>query len=165
MGLITFKGTLLILFGLLAIIIPMAPISSTPLFFEIPDIVICIIFSWLLNDPKNTPVSSILFLSLMADIMWQRPLGLWPMFILIASELVRYYRLKITNQGIVTKLFYFTIFLIFINCGVKFLSLVGILRPLDFSIWLNHFLLTILSFSIVNVILENTIFKHEKKPN
>lgn len=156
------KGLYFLLLGTIVIIIPTAPISTAPTIIEIPDILICLIFSWLVLDQKSAPLLSILFLCLFADILWMRPIGLWPMFILLTSELVRHYRLRIINQSILFKFFCFLLFFITANAGVELLSLVVALKPIDFMVWLKHFLFTVLLFPIVNICLEHTIFRRER---
>ncbi len=91
-----------------------------------------------------------------------RPIGLWPMFVILASELVRHYRLRIVDQSILFKFSCFLIFVIIVNAGVKLLSLVVALKPFDFMVWLKHFLFTVLSFPIINFSLEYTIFKRDR---
>ncbi|PQM56790.1 MAG: hypothetical protein CML39_02515 [Rhodobacteraceae bacterium] len=162
MGEIFIKGLYFLLLGAIVIIIPIAPISAEPTIIEIPDTLICLIFSWLVLDQKSAPLLSILFLCLLADILWMRPIGLWPMFILLASELVRHYRLRIVNQSTLVKFFCFLLFFSIINTGVKLLSLVVALKPLDFMIWLKYFLFTVLLFPIVNFCLECTIFRRKQ---
>ena len=162
MAVISFRGLLFLFLGFMAIIIPTAPISSSPTIIETPDILICLIFSWLLGDSKSAPIFSILALCLLADILWHRPLGLWPMFVLLASEFVRSYRLRIKNQRTLIKFFYFLYFFVIINLGVKLFSVLGALKSLDFVVWSKHFLFTMMSFPIINIFLEYTVFRRHR---
>ena len=162
MGLISFRGVLFLFLGFIAVIGPTAPISNSPSGIETPDILLCLIFSWVVYDPRSASVWSILALCLLADILWLRPLGLWSMLTLIASELVRHYRLDIIKQSILTQSFYFLIYFCLINAGVQLIYVIGVLKSLDFTVWLKYFLVTCIAFPILNLALVRTIFRREK---
>ncbi len=162
MAIVSLRAGLFLFLGFIAIILPTAPISIVPTIIESPDILICLIFSWLIYDPKSASVWSILILCLFADILWLRPIGLWPMAVLIATELTRNFRLRIKNQSHLIKFILFVMFFCVVNMGVKVVSLLGALKSLDFVVWLKYFLVTILSFPIVNILLGNTIFRRDK---
>ena len=160
---VSIRGGFFLLLGFLAIILPTAPISSIPTMIETPDYLICLIFAWLVCDPKSSPFLSILFLSVLADILWQRPLGLSPIFILLLTEIIRHFHLRFLYQSILFKWFYFFGFLILLNLGTNLLSIIAALTPLDFKVWFNRFLFTILIFPIVNILLEYTVFNQHWK--
>lgn len=157
------RGVFFLFFGVLAIVFPTAPISSFPTLIETPDYLVCIIFVWLICEPKSAPFISILFLSLFADILWQRPLGLSPIFVLLLTELIRYSQVKVLNQSILLKWGYFVLFLILLNMGINLISLIAAVPPLDFKVWIRRFLFTILTFPIVNILLEYTVFSQNKR--
>ena len=162
MGLISFRGLLFLFLGFIAVIGPTAPISNSPSGIETPDILLCLIFSWVVYDPRSASVWSVLALCLLADILWLRPLGLWSMLTLIASELVRHYRLDIIKQGTLTQSFYFLIYFCLIIAGVQLIYVIGVLKSLDFTVWLKYFLVTCIAFPILNLALVRIIFRREK---
>ena len=160
---VSIKGVFFLFLGVMAIVLPTAPISSFPTLIETPDYLVCIIFAWLIYEPKSAPFVSILFLSLLADILWQRPLGLYPIFFLLLTELIRYTQVKALNQSIFFKWVYFVLFLIFLNVGIILISLIAAVPPLDFKVWIKRFLFTIFTFPIVNILLEYTVFSQYKR--
>ena len=160
---VSIRGGIFLFLGVLAVVLPTAPISTFPTLIETPDYLVCIIFVWLICEPKSAPFFSILFLSLLADILWQRPLGLSPIFVLFLTELIRYAQVKVLNQSILLKWVYFVLFLILLNMGINLISLIAAVPPLDFKVWIRRFLFTILTFPIVNILLEYTVFSQNKR--
>ena len=79
---VSIRRVFFLFLGVLAVVFPTAPISSFPTLIETPDYLVCIIFVWLICEPKSAPFGSIMFLTLLADIFWQRPLGLSPIFVI-----------------------------------------------------------------------------------
>ena len=106
MKIIKYKKSIFLVLGIFFVIFPIAPISRQPLIFEKPDFLVCLIFSWLILDHKNVSITILICLSLFADILWFRPLGLWPIFILIGSYLLKYMMSKISFDNFYLKILF-----------------------------------------------------------
>ena len=165
MRIFKYKKTVIFLLGILIIIFPISPISRQPTIIEKPDLLICLIFSWLILDPRNASLTILISLSLFADIMWFRPLGLWPIFVIISSLIIRYMMTKISLDNYYLKLFYFVIFLFSIDTFIFMTSLIGLTEQLDFETWFSRFTFTVLFFPIIFYLLENFLFKDINKSN
>ena len=158
-----YKKSIFLALGVFIDILPIAPISRQPLIVEKPDLLVCLIFSWLILDHKNVSITILISLSLFADILWFRPLGLWPIFILISSYLIKFMSSKISLDNFYLKIIYFIAFLFCIDACIFITSLIGLTEQLDFNIWLNRFIFTSLFFPIIFYLLENLLFKDIKK--
>ena len=146
MEIIKYKKSIFLIFGIFIVIFPIAPISRQPIIFEKPDYLVCLIFSWLILDHKNVSMIILISLSLFADIFWFRPIGLWPIFIMIGSLSIKYMMTKISLDNYFLKIIYFIIFLLCIDACFFISSLIGLTEQLDFDIWLNRFIFTVLFF-------------------
>ena len=151
--------------GIIIIILPISPISSQPVIIEKPDFLICLIFGWIILDPKNSSISILILLSFFADILWYRPLGLWPILILLGSLSIKLIITKISFDSFLFKMIYFILFLITIDTLIFMTSLIGLTEELDFNIWFTRFIFTILSFPLIVYLLEILLFKDKKKSN
>ena len=98
------KNIIIFFIGILLIILPISPISSQPVIIEKPDFLLCLIFSWLILDPKNSSLSILILLSFFADILWYRPLGLWPILILLGSLSIKLILTKISFDSFFFKI-------------------------------------------------------------
>ena len=151
--------------GMIIIILPISPISSQPVIIEKPDFLLCLIFGWIILDPKNSSISILILLSFFADILWYRPLGLWPILILLGSLSIKLIITKVSFDSFLFKVIYFILFLITIDTLIFMTSLIGLTEELDFNIWFTRFIFTILSFPLIVYLLEVLLFKDKKKSN
>ena len=151
--------------GIILIILPISPISSQPVIIEKPDFLLCLMFGWIILDPKNSSISILILLSFFADILWYRPLGLWPILILLGSLSIKLIITKISFDSFLFKVIYFILFLITIDTLIFMTSLIGLTEELDFNIWFTRFIFTILSFPLIIYLLEILLFKDKKKSN
>ena len=72
---------------------------------------------------------------------------------------------KISFDNFYLKIIYFIVFLFCIDTCIFITSLMGLTKQLDFDIWLNRFIFTVLFFPIIFYLLENLLFKDIKKSN
>ena len=165
MNIIKYKKTIIFFIGILLIILPISPISNQPVIIEKPDFLLCLMFGWIILDPKNSSISILILLSFFADILWYRPLGLWPLLILLGSLSIKLILTKISVDNFFLKVIYFILFLITINTFIFITSLIGLTEELDFNIWFTRFIFTILSFPLIVYLLEILLFKDKKKSN
>ena len=165
MNIIKHKKTIILFIGFLLVILPISPISNQPVIIEKPDLLLCLIFGWIILDPKNSSISILILLSFFADILWYRPLGLWPLLILLGSLSIKLILTKISVDSFFLKVIYFILFLLTLDTLIFITSLIGLTEELNFNIWINRFVLSILSFPLIVFLLEILLFKDKKKSN
>ena len=165
MNIIKHKKTIILFIGFLLVILPISPISNQPVIIEKPDFLLCLMFGWIILDPKNSSISILILLSFLADILWYRPLGLWPILILLGSLSMKLILTKISFDSFLFKVIYFILFLITIDTLIFMTSLIGLTEELDFNIWFTRFIFTILSFPLIVYLLEILLFKDKRKSN
>lgn len=54
-----------------------------------PDFLLCLLFTWIMRRPDFVPLWLVAFTFLAADILLQRPIGLWAALVVIAAEVLR----------------------------------------------------------------------------
>ena len=165
MNIMKHRKIIIFFIGIILIILPISPISSQPVIIEKPDFLLCLIFGWIILDPKKSSISILILLSFFADILWYRPLGLWPILILLGSLSIKLIITKISFDSFLFKVIYFILFLITIDTLIFITSLIGLTEELDFNIWFTRFIFTILSFPLIVYLLEILLFKDKKKSN
>ena len=165
MNIMKHRKIIIFFIGIILIILPISPISSQPVIIEKPDFLLCLIFGWIILDPKNSSISILILLSFFADILWYRPLGLWPLLILLGSLSIKFIITKISVDSFFLKVIYFILFLLTLDTLIFITSLIGLTEELNFNIWINRFVLSILSFPLIVYLLEILLFKDKKKSN
>lgn len=79
-------------FGGLALLIIFAqllPIDSRPERWAFPDILLAVTFAWVARRPDLAPVAVIAVVFLLADLLFQRPPGLYAALVVVATEVLR----------------------------------------------------------------------------
>ena len=165
MNIIKYKKTFIFFIGILLIILPISPISNQPVIIEKPDFLLCLMFSWILLDPKKSSISILILLTFFADILWYRPLGLWPLLIMLGSFSIKLILTKISVDSFFLKVIYFILFLLTLDTFIFITSLIGLTEELGFNIWIDRFVFSILSFPLIVYLLEILLFKDIKKSN
>lgn len=75
--------------GLVAIYLPLLPLSLGAERLPGPDLVFCLALAWVARRPAQAPLWAILALGLAADVLLSRPLGLGALGLLLAAEAMR----------------------------------------------------------------------------
>lgn len=81
----------MLLVGLLGLIIFVSLLPLGPMFGGIPgpDLAMCLLFAVVLRRPDYAPLGLVLVMVFAADALLMRPLGLWTLILLLATEFLR----------------------------------------------------------------------------
>ena len=90
-----------VLFGLLSIAYPILPLQFTPARWPAPELLFALTMAWGVRQPDSAPFLLIAGLALLADAVLMRPMGLWALLLLMASETVRFSYRSIQERGLV----------------------------------------------------------------
>ena len=72
--------------ALLILFAHLLPLEFTPRWFGGPDVLAALTFAWALRRPQYVPMLLVAFVLLLADMLLQRPPGLWAGLILLGTE-------------------------------------------------------------------------------
>ncbi|MEZ5685654.1 MAG: rod shape-determining protein MreD [Paracoccaceae bacterium] len=77
--------------GLAALVmfLRLLPVNGGANSFPGPDMMLALTFAWLMRRPDYVPAPLIVLAYVFEDMMFLRPLGLWPLIVLLASEWLR----------------------------------------------------------------------------
>jgi rod shape-determining protein MreD len=82
------RGVFLLL-SVFLLFLKLLPLGSMAGDLPGPDILLCLIFAWLVRRPDYLPVLLIVLVLLLEDLILMRPPGLWTALVLIATEFMR----------------------------------------------------------------------------
>lgn len=94
-----YRGLFLLL-GLLTIAYPILPLQFTPARWPAPELLFALTMAWVVRQPDSAPFLLIALLAIMADAVLMRPMGLWALLLLMASETVRFSYRAIQERGL-----------------------------------------------------------------
>ncbi|KEO60346.1 hypothetical protein [Thioclava indica] len=75
--------------ALVLILVRMLPVDHTPGGLPGPDLTLAITLAWLLRRPEYVPALLIVAVFLLEDMLFWRPIGLWALIVLGATEFLR----------------------------------------------------------------------------
>lgn len=137
-----------LLVGIALIFVGLVPAGASAGGLVMPDLIYCLTMGWVMRRPGTVPVYLIVLLSLLADFLLSRPIGLWTLFILLASE---YFRGRETGKGLQMRLIEwgsvalaFAIMLL----GYKLVSAISFAPVPDIRQFALHFGLTVLAYPL-----------------
>jgi rod shape-determining protein MreD len=79
------RGSFMLL-TVLILFFQLLPLETTPRIWAGPDLLLCFAMAWSMRRPEYVPPLALALAFLLADLLLQRPPGLWAMFALMACE-------------------------------------------------------------------------------
>jgi len=131
------------------IFINMLPLTTEPRRVPGPDLLFCLTAVWIMRRPKWAPVGLIVLVHLIADMLFLRPIGLWPAITILGYE---YLRRKSTDATEMPPLVEFGMVLA-LFCGLLAANaithvILGIPHP-TFGATVLHAIVTALAYPLV----------------
>ena len=84
----TGRGLFVVLSGLI-IFLHLLPLDSRPDTWPVPDVLLLMAVAWSARRPEYAPITFIALITLLADLLFQRPPGLWAGLVVILCEILR----------------------------------------------------------------------------
>lgn len=78
-----------VLLSALIIFLHLLPLDSRPESWPVPDFMLLIAAAWSARRPEFAPITFIALVTLLADLLFQRPPGLWAGLVVILCEILR----------------------------------------------------------------------------
>ena len=142
-------STMLFLISLPLILLPLAPISLEPKTFGNPDLITCLICGWIVRRPTTTPTSLVIIISLIADIFWMKPLGLWTILLLLSSEIIKSRRIYTKNISFLYEILAFCLLYSLMNFGLEIILVITFTETFATQLRFTEFLFTILAYPLI----------------
>lgn len=98
----TYRGVFLAL-AALVVFAKLLPLHPGPGRFPGPDILTLMACAWVVRRPDYLPITMVVFVFLMADILFMRPLGLWSALAVLGLESLRRRSVVLRDGGFVNE--------------------------------------------------------------
>ena len=82
---------------LLIITLKLLPLNLAAPGLPGPDLLVLLVFAWMVRQPALVPIGMLLVVFLLADFLFMRPPGLWTALLLVAAEALRRRRLTMAE--------------------------------------------------------------------
>ena len=140
-------------FGTLLVVSSLAPINLRLPLDTSADFLFCFIFIFLIRRPQNVPLISILFVSLLADFLWYRPIGLTTLTIVLASEFIRWINKVREKIGLIEEFLYVGSILVVTVTAQEVTKFFTVIPSLPLGQIINYILLTLLVYPLITLFI------------
>ena len=155
--------SLYLLLGLLAIAYPLLPLQFSPERWPAPELLFALTLAWVVRQPKGAPFLLIAALALLADAVLMRPMGLWALLLLLASETVRFSYRSIQERGLIMEFSMVTALLLVMVFLQSIMLWISFSQSLEATYMVQFVMLTLLSYPVIVAILHYIL--RVQKPN
>jgi rod shape-determining protein MreD len=141
------------LLGGLMIAYPILPLHFSPTRWPAPALLYGLTLAWVVRQPDSAPFLLVAALALLADAVLMRPMGLWALLLLVATETVRASHQTIRERGLMME---FTVVAALLTAMIILQNLVlwiSFSTPLELARMLQLGLLTLLCYPFIVVFL------------
>ena len=133
------------------------PLETTPQRWAAPDLIVALCFAWALRRPDYVPLLAVAGVMLLADLLFQRPPGLWAALVVLAVHWLKSRERRQRETSFVLEWFTVAGCLVTITLLYRLVLLVLIVSPGAPFLTLMQLVMTILVYPIV-VVLSHLAF-------
>ncbi|EBA08085.1 hypothetical protein [Sagittula stellata] len=135
--------------ALLLIFVHLLPLQMLPQRIAGPDFLTALTFAWCLRRPDYVPALSIAGVMLLADLVFQRPPGLWALLMLLASEFLKNRARQLRENTFATEWAAAAATLLAITVLYRLTLAILIISPGMLSLTLMQYGMTVLAYPLV----------------
>ena len=147
------ENTVFLFIGVVFVIFALTPTGLTPSKQIFPDFLFCFIFIILVRKPKVISILSVIFLCLLADLLWFRPLGLTTIAYILAAEILRTYLQARDKIGLVEEIILITTLYIIITSVQEVTKFFTLIPSLALGDIISYVMLTSLLYVAIVLIV------------
>jgi rod shape-determining protein MreD len=140
---------LLLFLCALILFLNLLPINTAPSVWSAPDLIACLIFAWTLRRPSYAPTILVALIAFSADMILQRPPGLYAAGFLIANEFLRSRAADIGTGSFTIEWAYVALALIAALIFKRLLLHITLADNNSLSLTLTQLLITLLAYPVV----------------
>ncbi|WP_299791370.1 rod shape-determining protein MreD [uncultured Marivita sp.] len=138
-----------VLVALLILFFHLLPLNPAPSQWASPDILVAVVFAWAVRRPEYVPILLLAGVMLLADMLQQRPPGLWSVLVVCAAEWLKSRERRQRETTFVLEWLTFAGTLIVITILYRAVMMVLILSPGALTLSFIQVVMTIAAYPAV----------------
>lgn len=146
-----------VLLGLGMLFLYLLPLQTGPGRWPAPDVLLALCLAWSLRRPDYAPTLSIGGLMLLADLLFQRPPGLFAAMTVLASDAMRRRGPALRDAGFLTEMLTVALMVLGLAVGYRLVLMLMVLPQPSLGLSLVQALLTIAIYPLV-VLVSQLVF-------
>lgn len=125
------------------------PLDTTPGTWVGPDLLLALAFAWAVRRPEYIPVIGLAGLFLLADLLLQRPPGLWAFFALLACENLKSRARALRDGSFAVEWAAVCVAIAGVGLAYRLGLMITLLDPPSFGLWFFELIATMLFYPLV----------------
>lgn len=138
-----------ILLALTILFFHLLPLETQPRRWAGPDLLLCFAMAWSMRRPEYVPAISLAVVFLLADLLLQRPPGLWALFALIGCEQLRSRARSLRDANFIVEWTTVGVVVIAVTLLYRLVLAVTLVDLPQLSLTLSELALTLLFYPLV----------------
>ena len=130
------------------------PLDTVPRRWAPPDLLLAFTFAWVMRRPDYVPIVLIALVMLMADMMFQRPPGLWALCVVLGAEYLKYRTYAPGETGFAGEWAAVCIVIISITLGYRLVLALALVPLPSLGVSMIQMVLTIITYPLVVVVTQ-----------
>ncbi|KQI68149.1 hypothetical protein AN189_12140 [Loktanella sp. 3ANDIMAR09] len=145
--------------GLVAVIffVQLMPLNAIPVRFTGPDLLLLVTLAYAARRPDYLPFGLIMVVFLLADLLFQRPPGLWAALVCILSEMLRAQSRGLRNVPLLLEWGTVSLGIVAITLGYRLILAITVVPQAPLALTLIQMVMTIVAYPVV-VLVAQLIF-------
>ena len=135
--------------GIAFVILSLTPMRTHSSLSTAPDLLFCYIIAFLFRFPQNATFISITMISLFADFLWFRPLGLTTLTTFLASEFIRFIIKARERVGLMEEFSYVSLILVITIVFQELVKFFTLIPSLGVNQIIQYILFTLLTYLVI----------------
>lgn len=143
---------LFVLIAMVVLFFHLLPLNPAPSQWAGPDVLVAMVFAWAIRRPDYVPILLVAAVMLLADMVLQRPPGLWSVLVVCASEWLKSRERRQRETTFVLEWLTFAGTFIVITILYRAVMMILILAPGTLTLSLVQVVVTIAVYPVVVVV-------------
>ncbi len=125
------------------------PLDTRPDVWPVPDFILLIAVVWTARRPDYAPVTFIAILFLLADLLFQRPPGLWAGLVVILTEMLRRRSKQIRNMPLMLEWVFVAVGIVAITLAYRIALAIVVMPQAPLSLTIIQLIMTVLIYPVI----------------
>lgn len=138
--------------GITVIFFQLLPLETIPRRFAGPDLLLAFTLAWSARRPDFVPVLSIAAIALLADLLFQRPPGLWAALVVLASGAIKRRAVGLRDQTFAVEWLNITIAVVMVMLMYRLALFVLLIPQVPLGLASIQTLMTIMTYPLIAVL-------------
>lgn len=138
--------------GMLILFFQLLPLQTLPRSFAGPDLIIAFTCAWAVRRPDYVPTLSVAGLALMADMLFQRPPGLWAVLLVVAAQGLKRRAPGLRDQTFAVEYLAVSVAIVALTLGYRLVLAILLIPQAPMGLTLIQTAMTVLAYPFVAAI-------------